>query len=76
VTEGVIHNRATIILQKTERPMQFEWMTKAHNTLVTWLERRRRSMADYIFQVASTIGHLSTHQYVNLLDERMRPTLC
>jgi site-specific recombinase XerC len=55
VTEGVIHNRATIIQQKTERPMQFERMTKAHNILLTWLERRGRSMDDYIFQAASTI---------------------
>ena len=36
VTSGTIRNRATVIQQKTHRPVQFELMTEARKTLLTW----------------------------------------
>ena len=34
---GAIRNRATVMQQKTKRPVQFELMTEARQTLLTWL---------------------------------------
>jgi site-specific recombinase XerC len=38
---GAIRNRATVMQQKTKRPVQFELMTEARQSLMTWLSRRR-----------------------------------
>ena len=44
VTNGAIRNRATVIQQKTKRPVQFELMTEARKSLLTWLNRRVGSL--------------------------------
>jgi site-specific recombinase XerC len=70
VTGGAIRNRATVMQQKTSRPVQFELMTEARQTLLNWLNRRGGSLDDIIF--ASRInymGHLSTRQCARLIDE-------
>ena len=62
VTSGAIRNRATVIQQKTHRPVQFELMTEARKTLLTWLNRRGGSVDDFIFPSrVNYMGHLSTH---------------
>lgn len=40
VAGGTIKNRATVMQQKTKRPVQFEIMTEARQTLLKWLNRR------------------------------------
>ena len=40
VTAHTIRSSATVIQQKANRPVQFELMTEACKTLLTWLERR------------------------------------
>lgn len=56
--------------QKTKRPVQFELMTEARQTLLAWLNRRGGSMADFIFPSrVNYMGHLSTRQYARLVDE-------
>ena len=45
VTSGTIRNRATVMQQKTRRPVQFELMTEARATLLTWLNRCGGSFA-------------------------------
>lgn len=70
VTSGAIRNRATVIQQKTHRPVQFELMTEARKTLLTWLNRRGGSIDDFIFPSrVNYMGHLSTRQYARLVDE-------
>ena len=70
VTSGAIRNRATVMQQKTKRPVQFELMTEARNTLLNWLNRRGGSLDDFIFPSRSNyMGHLSTRQYARLVDE-------
>lgn len=70
VTARTIRNRATVIQQKTSRPVQFELMTEARKTLLTWLERRGGTIDDYIFPSRiNYMGHLSTRQYARLVDE-------
>jgi integrase len=70
VTARSIRNRATVIQQKTGRPVQFELMTEARKSLLIWLERRGGSIEDYIFPSrVNYMGHLSTRQYSRLIDE-------
>lgn len=70
VTGASIRNRATIIQQKTGRPVQFELMLEARGSLLAWLERRGGSIADYAFPSrVDYMGHLSTRQYARLVDE-------
>ena len=67
---GVIRNRATVMQQKTKRPVQFEIMTEARQTLLNWLSRRGGSLEDFIFpRRVNYMGHLSTRQYARLVDE-------
>jgi integrase len=67
---GVIGNRATVMQQKTKRPVQFEIMTEARQTLLKWLNRRGGSHDDFIFPSrVNYMGHLSTRQYARLVDE-------
>jgi integrase len=70
VSGGSLRNRATVIQQKTGRPVQFEIMTEARNSLTTWLARRGGSLRDFVFPSrVDYLGHLSTRQYARLLDE-------
>jgi integrase len=67
---GAIRNRSTVMQQKTKRPVQFEIMTEARQTLLNWLNRRGGSMEDFIFPSrVNYMGHLSTRQYARLVDE-------
>jgi hypothetical protein len=46
---GSIRNRATVIQQKSGRPVQFELMGDARHSLLAWLECRGGSVDDYAF---------------------------
>jgi len=70
VSGGSLRNRATVIQQKTGKPVQFEIMTEARNSLTTWLARRGGTLRDFVFPSrVDYLGHLSTRQYARLLDE-------
>ena len=70
VASGGIRNRATIIQQKTGRPVQFELMSNCRNSLLAWLQRRGGSLHSFIFPSrVDYLGHLSTRQYARLVDE-------
>jgi site-specific recombinase XerC len=65
-----IRNRATVIQQKTGRPVQFEMMSEARKSLTAWLERRRGNNHDFLFPSrVDYLGHMSTRQYARLVDE-------
>ena len=67
---GSIRNRATIIQQKTGKPVQFELMADARKSLLAWLERRGGYINDFVFPSrVDYLGHLSTRQYARLVDE-------
>jgi integrase len=73
VAGGALRTRATVIQQKTGRPVQFELMTEARNTLHIWLTRRGGALDDFIFPSRMNyMGHLSTRQYARLVDEWSR----
>ena len=71
VVAGVdIRNRATVIQQKTNRPVQFELTADVRATLLAWLERRGGSISDYLFPSrVDHAGHMNTRQYARLVDE-------
>ena len=70
VAGGSVRNRATIVQQKTGRPVQFELMTDARKSLLAWLDLRRGSASDFIFPSRiNCLGHLSTRQYARLVSE-------
>lgn len=70
VSGCTIRNRATVIQQKTGRPVQFEIMAEARKSLLAWLERRKGSLNHFVFPSrVDYMGHISTRQYARLLDE-------
>lgn len=70
VAGGDVRNRATVIQQKTNRPVQFELTADVRATLISWLERRGGFPCDHLFpsRVDHT-SHMSTRQYARLVDE-------
>jgi len=70
VSGGSIRNRATVVQQKTGRPVQFELMTDCRKSLLAWLETRGGSLDDFVFPSrVNDLQHLSTRQYARLVDE-------
>jgi integrase len=70
VSGGSFRDRATVIQQKTRRPVQFEIMTEARKSLEAWLKRRGGALSDFVFPSRiDYLGHLSTRQYARLVDE-------
>ena len=70
MSAGQIRNRATVVQQKTGRPVQFEVMTEARRSLEVWLKHRGGSILDFVFvSRIDYLGHLSTRQYARLVDE-------
>lgn len=65
-----IKHRAMVVQRKTKKPVQFELMSTARQSLLDWLEERGGSVDEYAFP--SRIDHsrhLSTRQYARLVDE-------
>src|SRR3546814_10042486 len=72
VAGGSIRNRATVVQQKTGRPVQFELMAEVRKSLLTWLERRGGSVEDFVFPSRiNYVGHLSTRQYADRKRTRL-----
>jgi len=70
VSHGSVRERATVIQQKTGRPVQFEIMAEARKSLDAWLIRREGAFRDFAFPSrVDYMGHLSTRQYARLVDE-------
>jgi integrase len=70
VSGADIRTRAIVIQQKTGKPVQFELTADVRASLLTWLDRRGGTVADYAFPSrVDHAGHLSTRQYARLVDE-------
>jgi hypothetical protein len=64
-----IRSRATVIQQKTNRPVQFELTADVPATLLAWLERRSDSTGDYLLPSrVDHAGHMSTREYARLVE--------
>jgi site-specific recombinase XerC len=70
VSGGRVRARATVVQQKTNRPVQFELLDAARSSLQNWLERRGGTLDDYVFPSRTDRAkHISTRQFARLMDE-------
>jgi len=70
MSSGSFRDRATVIQQKTNRPVQFEIMSEARKSLKAWLDWRGGTIRDFVFPSRiDYLGHMSTRQYARLVDE-------
>lgn len=70
VSGARVRDRAIVVQQKTNRPVQFELMDTARKAMRAWLERRGGSLGDYVFPSRNDyMGHMSTRQYARLVHE-------
>ena len=66
---GLLRSRATVIQQKTGRPVPFEITEPTAEALKAWLEVRGARRDDWLFPSRSRPGeHISTRQYARLVD--------
>jgi integrase len=66
---GAVRQRATIIQQKTGRPVPFEITEPTRDALAAWLALRGRRADGWRFPSRSRrSGHITTRQYARLLD--------
>jgi integrase len=67
---GSLRPRATIIQQKTGRPVQFEITPQTRRSLSDWLNRRRGEPDGWLFPSRMRpCAHLSTRQYIRLVKQ-------
>ena len=65
-----VRSRAIVVQQKTGRPVQFELLEPARNSILAWLERRGGTLDDFVFPSrVNHANHISTRQYARLVDE-------
>jgi site-specific recombinase XerC len=65
-----VRARATVVQQKTGRPVQFELLEAARSSIQAWLEHRGGTVDDYVFPSRSEQAkHIGTRQYARLVDE-------
>jgi integrase len=69
VCHGIhVGSRATVMQQKTQRPVQFEITEQTRQSVEAWIAKRGLRTADYLFPSRiHTSGHLSTRQYARLV---------
>ena len=67
---GIMRDRATVIQQKTGRPVPFELTDASRDALSVWLALRGKRADDWLFPSRSRPGdHLTTRQYARLVGE-------
>ena len=70
VCDRKIRTQATVVQQKTGRPVQFELMDDTRAGLLKWLELRGGSLEDFVFPRRTDHStHISSRQYAHLADE-------
>jgi integrase len=67
---GLLRQRATVIQQKTGRPVPFEITEPTREALSAWLGIRGQRADDWLFPSRSRPGdHISTRQYARLVGQ-------
>ena len=70
IAAGALRRRATVIQQKTGRPVQFEITEQTRRSLADWLKRRWGEPDGWVFpSQMHPDAHLSTRQYIRLVKE-------
>ena len=67
---GALRQRATIVQQKTGRPVPFEITDATRDALSAWLARRGKRTDDWLFPSRSRPGnHITARQYARLVGQ-------
>ncbi|MGI4792982.1 MAG: tyrosine-type recombinase/integrase [Janthinobacterium lividum] len=70
VINAAAWHRATIVQQKTGKPVQFELTQQTRESLIAWLAHRGDGLQDFVFPSRMDVaGHISTRQYARLVDD-------
>jgi integrase len=68
VVNAAARQRATVVQQKTGKPVQFELTEQTRDSLIAWLEVRGGSLDEFVFPSrVDCEGHVSTRQYARLV---------
>jgi integrase len=72
ILDGQPKLRATVIQQKTGKPVTFELTEQTRESLLAWLKLRGGNLVDFVFPSRTNPAeHISTRQYARLVDEWM-----
>jgi integrase len=72
ILDGQPKLRATVIQQKTGKPVTFELTEQTRESLLAWLKLRGGNLEDFVFPSRTNpAAHISTRQYARLVDEWM-----
>ena len=64
-----ISNRAIVMQQKTNRPVQFEITEQTRESISKWIDSAGLEYSDYLFKSRfKTSAHISTRQYARILE--------
>lgn len=70
VVNAAARHRATIVQQKTDKPVQFELTEQTRESLIAWLSHRRGTLDDCVFPSRiNARGHVGTRQYARLVGD-------
>ena len=68
-SEGLVNRRATVIQQKTRRPVKFEITDRTKRSIETWIQSASLSASDYLFSSRQKGSpHLSMRQYTRIVS--------
>ena len=77
VTGSRVRVRALVVQQKTGRPVQFELLEPARNSLLDWLEQRGGALDDFAFPSRlDAAHHISTRHMRGWWTSGSRPLVC
>src|SRR5688500_5183498 len=62
-----VANRAIVMQQKTQRPVQFEIMEPTREALTAWIKASALRSDDWLFAGRNAAAHLSTRQYSRIV---------
>ena len=70
ISNGItISNRAIVMQQKTNRPVQFEITEQTRIAVLNWIQLKKLAAASYLFPSRlDNSTHLSTRQYARIVD--------
>lgn len=67
-TSGAVRSRATVLQQKTGRPVRFELTPRTRDSIECWISAASLMSSDYLFPSRNRESlHLSTRQYARIV---------
>ena len=68
-SEGLVNSRATVVQQKTRRPVKFEITDRTKRAIEKWIQTASLGVTDYLFPSRQQgSNHLSMRQYTRIVS--------